>query len=117
MKSSALQNKSYAFAIRVVKMFQFLSADKREFVLSKQALRSGTSVGANIAEAGYAQSKADFIAKLSVAAKEAHETQFWLRLLHDTSYLDTRMYDSLQKDLSEVLRLLTASLKTAKSTP
>src|ERR1044072_308863 len=107
MKSSPLQDKSYAFAIRMVRMYQFLSAQKREFILSKQVLRSGTSVGANIAEASFAQSKPDFVTKLSIAAKEAHETRYWLRLLHDTEYLEVRLYESLDKDLDEIQRLLT----------
>lgn len=114
MKASALQDKSYLFAIRMVRMFQFLSSEKKEFVLSKQVLRSGTSIAANIAEAAFAQSKPDFIARLSIFAKEANETRFWLRLLHDTDYLETNLYQSLEKDLDELQRLLTSSLKTSK---
>ena len=115
MKDSVLRDKSYAFAVRIVRMYQYLSKEKKEFVLSKQILRCGTSVGANIAEAGFAQSKADFIAKLSVAIKEANETHYWLNLLRDTDYLDIPLFQSLEENIVEIRKLLTASLKTAKT--
>jgi four helix bundle protein len=114
MKPSALQDKSYAFAVRIVQMCRFLTDEKREFVLSRQVLRSGTSIGANIAESAFAQSPADFISKLSISAKESHETKFWLRLLCDTGYITPTIFESLHNDLVEVQKLLTASLKTAK---
>src|SRR5688572_31916717 len=87
MRDNNLYQKSYAFAIQVVKTYQYLSSDKREFILSKQFLRSGTSIGANVAEANGAISKADFSAKISIAYKETLETKYWLNLLRDTNYL------------------------------
>jgi four helix bundle protein len=114
MAKSILKEKSYEFALRTVKLYKFIVADKKEFVLSKQILRSGTSIGANVEEAGQGQSKADFIHKLSIAQKEAFETGYWLRLLRDTDYLTARQADSLIADCVELQRLLTASIKTAK---
>ena len=107
--------KSYNFALRMIKLFQFLSGEKKEFVLSKQLLRSGTSIGANIEEANQAQSKADFIHKLSVANKEAFETNYWLRLLHDSEILTEKQAESLLNDCVELQKLLTASIKTSKN--
>lgn len=112
--ASVLKDKSYGFAIRMVNAYKFLSKE-HEFIMSKQVLRSGTAIGALISETTYAQSKADFISKLSIALKEAHETQYWLCLLKDTEYLDEKLYNSLNRDLKELLQMLTASIKTAKS--
>ncbi|HHU16573.1 MAG: four helix bundle protein [Kiritimatiellia bacterium] len=109
-----LQTKSKAFAIRIVRLFQFLTEKKREFVLSKQVLRSGTSIGANIAESKYAISRKDFILKLQIALKEASETAFWLELLHETDYLAHRDFSGIYADCEEMLRLLTSSLLTLK---
>ncbi|GET34583.1 hypothetical protein PbJCM13498_34460 [Prolixibacter bellariivorans] len=103
--------KSYNFAVRIVKMYQHLSSEKKEFVLSKQILRSGTSVGANIEEAIGGISKADFRAKMSVAYKEARETDYWLRLLKDTGYLEVESFNSIRNDLNELLRLLYSIIK------
>lgn len=95
-------------------MYKYLSEEKKEFVLSKQVLRSGTSIGANIAEAFYAQSTADFIAKLHISRKEAGETLFWIELLRDASYLDPDVATSILTDCEELIKLLTSSIKTMK---
>lgn len=109
-----LEEKSYAFSIRIVKCTQYLQNEKREFVLSKQLLRSGTAIGALIAEGKYAQSKLDFVNKLSIALKEANETKYWLRLLKDCEYFQEKMAKSLLKDIEVLIRLLVSSIKTAK---
>ncbi|GHA71630.1 four helix bundle protein [Pontibacter akesuensis] len=98
MSKSIVSEKAYAFAVRVVRMYQHLSKDKKEFILSKQVLRSGTSIGANVEEATGGQSTADFIHKLSIARKEARETSYWLRLLHETGYIETKHFESIQAD-------------------
>ena len=105
------QVKSKRFAIRVIRMYQYLIKEKHEFILSRQILRSGTSIGANIAEAQRAQSTADFVAKLKIALKEANETQYWLNLLYETDYLTDREFQSLHNDLLEILKILTAICK------
>ncbi|CAN5613690.1 four helix bundle protein [soil metagenome] len=112
---SILKEKSYKFALRMIKLFQYLLNEKKEFVLSKQILRSGTSVGANIEEAYQGESKADFIHKLAIANKEAFETNYWLRLLRDSGYLEKTLADSLLADCDEIQRILVSSIKTAKS--
>ena len=104
--------KSFSFAVRIVKAYQHLTKTKREFVLSKQLLRSGTSIGANISEAQRGQSKADFHAKMSIALKEANETEYWLRLLFQTDYLTENQFKSLNKDICELLGILTAICRT-----
>ncbi len=114
MKENILLTKSYSFALRIVKLSQYLVQEKKEFVLSKQILRSGTSVGANIEEANQAESKADFIHKLSISNKEAFETHYWLRLLRDSDYLTEKLAESLLNDCDEVQKLLVSSIKTAK---
>jgi four helix bundle protein len=116
MKENILKEKSYLFALRIVKMCRFLTEEKREFILSKQVLRSGTSIGANIEEAGQGQSKSDFIHKLSISLKEAVETNYWLRLLRDSEYLSENQAESLLNDCRELEKLLTSSIKTAKTT-
>ncbi|NPA44461.1 MAG: four helix bundle protein [Chlorobi bacterium] len=115
MKENILKDKSYLFSVRIVNLSQFLVKEKKEFVLSKQILRSGTSVGANIREAEYGQSKADFIHKLSISLKEANETEYWLDLLFDTNYLEDKLYNSLKNDIKELLRLLISIIKKSKS--
>ena len=115
MGENILKIKSYAFAIRIVKLSQYLQNDKKEFVLSKQILRSGTAVGALIREAEYGQSKIDFIHKMSIALKEANETEYWINLLRDTGYIENKLSDSLEVDCKELLKLLIASIKTAKN--
>jgi len=115
MKESILREKSYQFALRIIKLYKYIVADKSEYVLSKQILRSGTSIGANIEEANQGQSKADFIHKLSIAQKEAFETDYWLRLLRDSGYLTEAQANSLLDDCRELQKLITASIKTAKN--
>ena len=115
MKSeSIIITKSKAFAIRIIKLYQFLNDEKKEFVMSKQILKSGTSIGANAKEAARAQSKMDFIHKNSIALKEASETEYWLELLCETDYITSQVYDSLNKDNIELIRMLTACIKTTK---
>lgn len=114
MKENIVKNKSFGFAVRIVKLYQFLCEQKKEFVLSKQILRSGTSVGAMVRESEHAQSKADFINKLSVAQKEINETIYWLELLQATDYMDKKQFESLNTDAIELIKLITSSIKTAK---
>ncbi len=111
-----LTEKTYHFALRVVKAYRYLKEEQNEYVLSKQVLRSGTSVGANCKEAIYAQSTLDFINKLSIALKEASETEYWLDLLHDSQYIDDKSYESIQQECVEIIKLLTSIIKTTKST-
>lgn len=115
MKDSILKSRSKAFALRIIKMYNYLCDEKKEYVMSKQVLRSGTSIGANIAEAFYAQSEADFIAKLYISRKEAGETIYWIELLKESSYLGCDEADSMIKDCDELLKILTSSIKTMKS--
>lgn len=114
-KDNILHEKSYAFAIRTVKLSQYLTSQKREYVLSKQVLRSGTSIGALVSESQYAQSTPDFISKLSISLKEANETHYWINLLKDTEYIDIKMFKSLEKDINELLKLLTSIINTLKN--
>lgn len=114
MKDNIVQEKSYIFAIRIVKLYKYLCEEKKEFVLSKQLLRSGTSIGANIEEAIGGQSDKDFYAKLTIAYKEARETHYWLRLLTDTNYLTTNESNSLLKDTEELLKIIGSIQKTMK---
>jgi len=115
MSESVLSTKSYTFALRIIKLYQFMADERREYVLSKQVLKSGTSIGANIEESVHAQSKVDFVHKLSIAQKEANETNYWLRLLKDAGYIEEKHAESFLTDCEEIQRLLTASIKTAKS--
>lgn len=114
VKQSILKDKSKAFALRVIRLYKYLCEEKKEYVLSKQLLRSGTSIGANIAEAFYGQSDADFVSKLSIAQKEAGETIYWLDLLHESDFLKHNEYDSVYSDAEELIKLLTSSIKTMK---
>ena len=109
---SVAKQKSMAFAKRMVKLYQYLTAEKKEFVMSKQLLRSGTSIGANIAEAVYGSSRKDFAAKLYIALKECAETLYWLELLHECEYITTPMYESLHTDCEELRKILSSSTKT-----
>ena len=111
---NVIESKSFSCAVRIVKLCRHLQSDNKEFVLSKQLLRSGTSIGANVAESQQAQSRADFISKLSIALKEAVETNYWLRLLYATDYLSSTEYSSVITDCKELEKLLTAILKTTK---
>ncbi|HPI54044.1 MAG TPA: four helix bundle protein [Chitinophagaceae bacterium] len=115
MKESILKTKSFAFAVRIVKMQQYLEKDKKEFILSKQIVRSGTAIGALVYEAQYAQSTADFIYKLSISQKEAHETEFWIDLLEATDYISASTKESIKTDLVELQKMLVASIKTSKA--
>jgi len=114
-KENPLRDKSYKFALRTVKLYKHLSEDKKEFVLSKQILRSGTSIGANTAEGSQAQSKPDFIHKLSIALKEAFETDYWLCLLRDGEFITEKQAESLLSDCRELQKILTTSIKTTKN--
>jgi len=114
MKDNIIKNKSFAFALRVVKLYQFLCEHKKEFVLSKQLLRSGTSIGAMVREAEQAESSADFVHKLAIALKEASETDYWIDLLHHANYLDETAFNSIKADVTELLKLLTSIVKTTK---
>jgi four helix bundle protein len=114
---NVIQEKSYAFALRMVRMYQHLTQQKREFVLSKQVLRSGTSIGANVEEAIGGHTGKDFVAKMSIAYKEARETRYWLRLLHDTGYIGESECASIMADCEELLRLLGSIVKTMKRKP
>ncbi len=114
MKESPLKTQSYGFAIRIVKLSQYMQTEKKEFVLSKQVLRNGTAVGALIREAEFGQSKPDFISKMSIALKEANETEFWLCILKDTGYLEEKLFTSLQSDCKSLIAMLASTVKTAK---
>ena len=117
IQNNILIDKSTDFGVRIVRCHQFLSKEKKEYVLSKQIYRSGTSVGANIHEGVFAQSKADFISKLSIALKEAGETAYWLKLLCRSDYLDERLFTSLYEDCEELIKILTATIKSSKENP
>lgn len=115
MKTDNLvQTKSYVFAVRIVRLYQHLSATKKEYVLSKQVLRCGTSIGANVEEAIGGQSRADFISKLGIAYKEARETSYWLRLLKDTDYLTETEFKSIHADAEELCRIIGSIQKSTK---
>jgi four helix bundle protein len=115
MSESILKTKAFGFAIRIVRLSQYLQTAKKEYVLAKQLLRSGTSVGALVREAEHAESKADFIHKMAIAQKEANETLYWLELLAATDYLTSDQFGSLHTDGLELLKMLTSTIKTAKS--
>jgi len=102
LKMSLLKQKSYDFALRIIKFYKYLSDEQKEYILSKQVMRSGTAIGALVSEAEFAQSKADFINKLSIALKEANETEYWLRLLKDSSFLSNQMFDSIEPDITDI---------------
>jgi len=110
----AIQDKSFHFAVRIVNLCKYLQAEQKEYILSKQLLRCGTSIGANVAEAQQAQSKPDFVSKLNISLKESYETDYWIRLLHETQYLSREQYQSIISDCHEIEKLLIAILKTAK---
>lgn len=114
MNESILRTKSYKFAIRIVNFFQFLRKEKKEYVLSKQILKSGTAIGALIKEAEFGQSRADFVNKMQIALKEANETDYWLNILRDTGFINDKMFQSLNDDCQELIKLLVATVKTAK---
>ena len=112
MKKNVVAEKSKLFALRIIRLYRFLQEDKKEFVISKQILRCGTSIGANIAEAIRGESKPDFYHKLNIALKEAYETEYWLELLFRADYIDKASYDSINNDCNEIISLLVAITKT-----
>ena len=114
-KESIISAKTRSFAIKIIKFCRILSEEKREFIISNQLFRSGTSIGANVRESNNAQSKADFINKLSIALKEADETAYWLELLIESEIINKQQFEKLNKDLKEIIAILTASIKTLKS--
>lgn len=114
MNDNVIENKSFQFAIRIVNLYKHLTFEKKEYVMSKQLLRCGTSVGANVAEGERGQTKADFYYKMSIALKEANETYYWLRLLHETRFLTEKEFVSLETDLKEIIALLMAICKTTQ---
>ncbi len=111
---NAIVDKSKFFAIRIVRAYKYLTAEKNEYVLSKQLLRSGTSIGANVKEAIRGQSKPDFYSKLNIALKEASETEYWLEILYETEYIDKKLFDSINSDCQELIKLLVSITKTQK---
>lgn len=113
-KKNAIRNKSFDFAVRVVNLFKYLQENKKEFVMSKQLLRSGTSIGANVREAERGESKADFIHKMAIAQKECNETEYWLELLYATQFLSKSEFESMQSNIVEIGKMITSSIKTAK---
>ena len=115
MKENILIDKSIDFAARIIKLCKFLEDSKKEHIISKQIIRSGTSIGANINEAQYGNSKADFVSKLHISLKETAETEYWLRLLFKSDYIDNKMFDSLLNDCLEVKKILISSINTAKN--
>ena len=114
-KNNILLDKSISFAIRIVNCYNYLCNEKKEYVMSKQVFRSGTSIGANIHEAVQGQSRADFVSKLGIALKEASETSYWLVILYRTNHLEEKMYMSLKEDVDEIIRILISTIKTTKS--
>ncbi len=116
-KSDALSEKSFDFSLRIIRLFKYMQNEHKEYILSRQILRSGTAIGALVREAKYAQSKADFLHKLMIALKEANETKYWLELLWKSNYIDTKMYRSIEPDIEALLKLLISSTKTIKQGP
>lgn len=115
MKENVIKTKSFAFAVRVVNVYKFLTSEKKEFVMSKQLLRSGTAVGALYREAEQGESKQDFIHKMGIAQKECNETIYWLELLQATEYLDDAQFNSVNSDAIELMKLITSIIKSAKN--
>ena len=111
---SIIVKKSKAFALRIIKMYKYLCVEKREFVMSKQILRSGTSIGANVREGSRGQSKLDFISKMSIAQKEAEETCYWLELLYESGFISKRIFESMYEDNIELIRILSSIIITAR---
>lgn len=114
MKENVILDKSKKFAIRIIRLYKYLCDEKKEYVLSKQVLRSGTSIGANVKEAVRGQSKADFYSKMNIALKEASETEYWLELLYETEYITEHQFQSIYFDCQELLKILMAITKTQK---
>ena len=117
MGENVIETKSFDFAVRIVGLYKHLTQEKKEFVMAKQLLRCGTSIGANVAEAEKGQTKADFNAKMNIAMKEANETYYWLRLLHSTDYLTDKELQSMEKDIDEIISILLSICKKTKRKP
>ena len=115
MTENVSVEKSFEFAIRIVNLYKYLIREHKEYVISKQLLRCGTSIGANVAEAQRGQSKADFAAKMNIALKEANETEYWLKLLYRTEFINKEQYDSINSDIQELLGILTAICRTSNA--
>jgi four helix bundle protein len=115
MRENLIKNKSFVFAIRIVNLYKFLQSEKKEYVISKQLLKSGTSVGACIRESENAESRNDFKHKLSIAQKEINETLYWLELLIATKYIEKEQFESLNRDAVQIMKLLTSILRTIKT--
>lgn len=115
MSKSIVRDKSRSFAISVIRLYKYLTDEKREFVMSKQLLRSGTSIGANLAEQEFAISDADYLSKTSIALKEAAESAYWLDLLHEIEYLNDSEYNNINTDCNELIKMLVASVKSMKT--
>lgn len=114
MADSVTLDKSKDFAIRIVKLYKYLCGEKREFIMSKQLLRCGTSIGANLSEALYGISRNDFLAKIYISLKECAETKYWLEILYKTSYLSENEFESIDEDCTELIKLLTSTAKTTR---
>lgn len=114
MDRSIGYDKAFKFSVRIVKLYQYLCNDKNEYILSKQVLRSGTSIAANMKEALYGQSKKDYASKMHIALKEASETEYWIELLKATDYIDEKMYKSMSGDCIELIKILISTIKTTK---
>lgn len=112
---NVIENKGFQFAIRIVRLYKFLCEEKKEYILSKQLLRAGTSIGANVTESQQAQSKPDFVSKISIALKEASETKYWIKLLGATEYLSENQTKSILDDCVEIEKILVTILKSAKN--
>ena len=115
-KDNLIVVKTKGFAIQIIRLYLYLSKEKNEYVLSKQILRSGTSIGANVKEATQAQSKADFISKMSIALKEASETEYWLELLKETTFLSENQFNEINKENESIIKIITKIIKTSKIT-
>lgn len=113
-KKNILKEKTFAFAVRIIKLYKYLKSNHNEYILSKQIIRSGTSIGALIRESENAESKKDFIHKLNISLKETDETQYWLELLYETEFITKKMFDSINSDVEELIKMLVASVKTTK---
>ena len=116
LKQNVITEKSKAFALRIIKLYQYLCSQKKEFVLSKQLLKSGTSIGANVKEAMRGQSRSDFYSKLNIALKEADETEYWLELLHEGGFIEDIHFNSINADCQEIIKILVSITKTQKDT-
>ncbi len=114
MRKNIIKDKSFEFALRIIQLYKYLTTEQKEYIMSKQLLRSGTAIGALVRESEHAESKADFIHKLSIALKEANETEYWLDLLNQSSYIDKNRQVSISNDIKDILRLLISIIKTSK---